>query len=150
MPGNPGVFRRIPELNFAKGLSMRNSSRMRTLAVVMVLLFAAGALHAQESRIPYDLPARKAQVLEKIDAEIKSLDALYKFLHVHPELSYEEEKTAARMAKELKALGFEIAQNIGGHGVVGVLKNGDGPTVLIRTDMDALPVVEKTNLPYAS
>jgi amidohydrolase len=130
---------------------MRNSPRMRTLVVVSVLLFAGGALHGQGSEeIPYDVPARKARVLEKIDAEINNLDALYKFLHTHPELSYEEEKTAARMAKELKALGFEITQNVGGHGVVGVLKNGAGPIVLIRTDMDALPIIEKADLPYAS
>ena len=124
---------------------------MRHLAVVTILLLAAGAAHAQPTKeIPYDLAARKAGVVQIIDTELKSLDALYKHLHSHPELSYEEEKTAARMAAELKALGFEVAPNIGGHGVVGVLKNGDGPTVLVRTDMDALPIIEKTELPYAS
>ena len=58
--------------------------------------------------------------------------------------------SAARMAQELKALGFEVTEKVGGHGVVGVLRNGTGPTVLVRTDMDALPVVERTGLPYAS
>src|SRR5207244_6767328 len=97
---------------------------LRNLAVV-TMLSAGGAMHAQGSKdIAYDLPARKAQVVAKIDAEIKSLDALYKHLHTHPELSYEEEHTAFRMATELKALGFEVTQNIGGYGVVGVLKNG--------------------------
>src|SRR6516225_9359856 len=131
---------------------MRNSPTMRNLAVVtVVLLFNTVTVCAQGgNEIPYDVAGRKARVLEKIDAEITSLDALYKSLHSHPELSYEEEKTAARMAKELKPLGFEITQNVGGHGVVGVLKNGDGPTVLVRTDMDALPIVEMTDLPYAS
>jgi amidohydrolase len=130
---------------------MRSSSGMRTLAVVTVLLFAAGTLRAQGSKeIAYDLPARKAQVMKKIDAEINSLDALYKFLHTHPELSYEEEKTAARLAKELRTLEFEVSEKVGGHGVVGTLRNGEGPTILIRTDMDALPIVEKTDLPYAS
>src|SRR5260370_23741839 len=106
---------------------MRNSPRMRTLAIVTALLLNSGALHGQGSKeIPYDVPARKTQVLEKIDAEIDNLDALYKSLHMHPELSYEEEKTAARMAKELKALGFELTRNIGGHGCVGGLKNSDG------------------------
>ena len=67
---------------------------MRNLAIVSILL-AGGSIHAQETKtVAYDLPARKAQVVEKIDAEIKSLDALYKHLHSHPELSYEEEKTA--------------------------------------------------------
>ncbi len=100
--------------------------------------------------ISYDLPARKALVTKVIDAELKSLDALYKQLHAYPELSYEEEKTSARLAKELKSLGFEVTEKIGGHGIVGVLKNGDGPTLLVRTDMDALPIIEKTELAYAS
>ncbi len=130
---------------------MRFSPKMWMLAVVTALLLAGGTLHAQGGKeIPYDLPARKALIVEKIDAEINSLDALYKHLHTNPELSYEEEKTAARLAKELKTLGFEVTEKVGGHGVVGVLKNGDGPTVLIRTDMDALPIIEKTGLAYAS
>ncbi len=79
-----------------------------------------------------------------------SLETLYKYLHTHPELSFEEEQTAARMAKELKSLGFEVTTKVGVTGVVGVLKNGPGPTVLVRTDMDALPVTEATGLPYAS
>ena len=78
------------------------------------------------------------------------LVALYKHLHANPELSLQEEQTAARMAEELKKLGFEVTTKVGGHGVVGVLKNGTGPTVLVRTDMDALPVTEQTGLPYAS
>jgi hippurate hydrolase len=85
-----------------------------------------------------------------IDQECSSLEALYKHLHAHPELSNQEEQTSARLAKELKALGFEVTTNVGGTGVVGILKNGDGPTVLVRTDMDALPVTEATGLPYAS
>jgi amidohydrolase len=90
------------------------------------------------------------EIGKRIDAELTSLEALYKHLHTHPELAFEEEKTAARMAKELKALGFEVTTGVGGHGVVGVLRNGKGPTVMVRTDMDALPVTEKTGLPYAS
>jgi hippurate hydrolase len=96
------------------------------------------------------LAERVAAVNKSIDGEYKSLEALYKQLHAHPELSFQEEQTAARMAKELKDLGFEVTTKVGGHGVVGVLKNGKGPTVLVRTDMDALPVTEKTGLPYAS
>jgi amidohydrolase len=89
-------------------------------------------------------------IQRRIQQEIGSLEALYKHLHAHPELSYEEDRTAARMAKELASLGFEVTTNVGGHGVVGVMKNGTGPTVLVRTDMDALPVTEATGLPYAS
>src|SRR5262249_40071742 len=78
------------------------------------------------------------------------LDALYKHLHTHPELSLQEEATSARLAEELKKLGFEVTTGVGGHGIVGVLENGKGPTVLVRTDMDALPVTEQTGLSYAS
>ena len=79
-----------------------------------------------------------------------SLDSLYIDLHKNPELSLHEEKTAAKMAGRLRNLGFEVTERVGGYGVVGVLKNGAGPTLLVRTDMDALPVREQTGLPYAS
>ncbi len=82
--------------------------------------------------------------------QLDRLEALYKHLHAHPELSLQEEQTAARMARELRTLGLEVTEKVGGHGVVGVLRNGKGPTVLVRTDLDALPVVERTGLPYAS
>jgi amidohydrolase len=92
------------------------------------------------------------------DAELPSLLTIYKDLHTHPELSGHEEKSSALVAKELRAVGCEVTEKVGkydkpnltGYGVVGVLKNGAGPTVLIRTDMDALPVVEETGVPYAS
>jgi hippurate hydrolase len=90
------------------------------------------------------------EINKRIDGDLPSLEKLYKHLHAHPELAFEEKLTAARMAKELKALGFTVTTGVGGHGVVGVLKNGEGPTVLVRTDMDALPVTEQTGLPYAS
>jgi hippurate hydrolase len=95
-------------------------------------------------------PERLKEIRARIDQEYASLEALYKHLHSNPELSHEEVKSAARMAQELKALGFEVTTGVGGTGVVGVLRNGKGPTVLVRTDMDALPVTEKTGLPYAS
>lgn len=90
------------------------------------------------------------QVLQGLDALYPELDALYRNLHQSPELSTQEEKTAAKMAERLRALGFEVTQKVGGHGVVGLLRNGQGPTVMLRTDLDALPVEEKTGLPYAS
>ncbi|MFF1632797.1 amidohydrolase [Leifsonia sp. NPDC058248] len=79
-----------------------------------------------------------------------TLDALYRDLHEHPELSFEEVRTAAIAAAELRAAGFDVIEAIGRTGVVGVLRNGDGPTVLLRADMDALPVEEDTGLEYAS
>ncbi len=97
------------------------------------------------------LPAAAAPpVLAGLDALYPSLDALYIDLHRNPELSLHEERTAAKMAERLRTLGFEVTEHVGGHGVVGVLRNGKGPVVLLRTDMDALPVEEKTGLPYAS
>ena len=78
------------------------------------------------------------------------LPALYHWLHQHPELSTREVETSARIAAELCAAGFEVATGVGGTGVVGVLRNGNGPTVLVRTDMDALPITERTGLAYAS
>jgi hippurate hydrolase len=81
---------------------------------------------------------------------LPELAQFYKSLHQTPELSFEEEKTAAKMADQLRQLGFAVTEKIGGHGVVGVLKNGDGPTLLLRADMDGLPVVEQTGVPYAS
>ena len=92
------------------------------------------------------------------DAELPSLLTIYKDIHTHPELSGYEERTAALVVKELRAAGCQVTEHVGkyensklkGYGVVGVMKNGDGPTVLVRTDMDALPVEEDTGLPYAS
>jgi hippurate hydrolase len=92
------------------------------------------------------------------DAELPSLLAIYKDLHTHPELSTHEERSAALVAKELKAAGCEVTDHVGKYdkpgltcfGVIGVMKNGTGPTVAIRTDLDALPVHEETGLPYAS
>jgi amidohydrolase len=92
------------------------------------------------------------------DAELPSLLGIYKDIHSHPELSGYEERTAALVAKELRAAGCQVTEHLGkyenskhkAYGVVGVMKNGGGPTVLVRTDMDALPVEEETGLPYAS
>lgn len=80
----------------------------------------------------------------------ESLEAVYRDLHAHPELSGQEVRTAARAAGWLAEHGFEVTERVGGTGVVGVLRNGDGPAVALRADMDALPVVEATGLPYAS
>src|SRR5256885_5136319 len=91
-----------------------------------------------------------APELSGLDEAYPALDALYQDLHRNPELSKHEEKTAAKMASRLRQLGFETTEHVGGNGVIGVLRNGKGPTVLVRTDMDGLPVKEKTGLPYAS
>ena len=96
-----------------------------------------------------DAPARD-DVRSAVNAESANLLDLYRHLHAHPELSFHEEKTAARLAEELRPLGFEVTTGVGKYGVVAVLKNGSGPTVLVRSDLDGLPVKEQTGVSYAS
>jgi amidohydrolase len=90
------------------------------------------------------------EVLTGLDGIGGELEELYRDIHQHPELSLQERRTAARAAEALASAGFEVTSGVGGTGVVGVLRNGDGPTVMLRADMDALPVEEATGLPYAS
>src|SRR4051795_11461390 len=78
------------------------------------------------------------------------LQGTYRDLHAHPELSFREHRTAGLAAGWLTGHGYQVTQGIGGSGVTGVVRNGDGPVVLLRADMDALPVLERTGLPYAS
>ena len=89
-------------------------------------------------------------VRARVAAEYPSLRALYEQLHRHPELSTMEVNTPALLAKELRAVGVEVTERVGGNGVVGVLRSGAGPTVLLRADMDGLPIKEATGVPYAS
>jgi hippurate hydrolase len=106
------------------------------------------------SLIPCFAPTLAADVRATVKAQVNqrypALLELYKHLHAHPELSLCEEKTSARLADELRRAGYEVTTTVGGYGVVAVLKNGAGPTVLVRADIDALPVKEQTGLPYAS
>src|SRR2546423_7897114 len=105
------------------------------------------------------LPTFAQQTPQQIaDAELPSLLNIYQDIHTHPELSTQEQRTSALLAKELKAIGCDVTEKVGKYdkpeqkcfGVVGLMKNGDGPVVLVRTDLDALPVQEETGLPYAS
>lgn len=89
-------------------------------------------------------------VLANLNALLPEMEALYKDLHMHPELSMQETRTADIAATRLRTAGFDVTTQIGKTGVVGLLRNGDGPTVMLRADMDALPVEEATGLPYAS
>ena len=113
-------------------------------------------LHALSFLVALAVPLRAADgttpavVAQKLAADYPSLLALYSDLHAHPELSLMEEKTAAKLAAELRAVGFEVTEKFGGHGIVGVLKNGPGPTLLVRADLDGLPLLEETGVPYAS
>jgi len=112
---------------------------VRLISAGCCLLIAAASATAQDA-------ALKAQVAPVVtDAA-----ALYVDLHQHPELSSHETRTAALLAEKLRALGYEVTEHVGGTGVVAIMKNGSGPTVMLRTELDALPVEEKTGLPYAS
>ncbi len=119
------------------------SSRRSILVLVLV---AAGTLPARGQQAASTPPAAEPWIA----AHRTELDALYKHLHTHPELSFQEHETARRIAEELRKAGAEVTTGVGRVGVVGVLRNGPGPVVLVRTDMDALPVTEETGLLYAS
>ncbi len=120
--------------------------KIRSLLLSLLSLWIAPLVMAQQT--PQSLA----------DAELPSLLTIYKDVHSHPELSTQEQRTSALIAKELRAAGCEVTEDFGkydnpklkSYGVIGVMKNGDGPKVLVRTDMDALPVEEETGLPYAS
>src|SRR6478672_717087 len=88
--------------------------------------------------------------LRSLDALLPDLAGLYKDVHSHPELSMQETRTAKLAADRLRGAGYEVTTGVGKTGVVGLLRNGDGPTVMLRADMDALPIQEATGLPYAS
>src|SRR6478672_773627 len=119
----------------------------RQILVLAVLAVSAVSAVAQQTSLD-----------ALIERDLASLLATYRNLHMAPELSHREEKTSAFVAGELRKLGFTVTERIGkyensqwlGYGIVGVLKNGPGPTVLVRTELDALPVEEKTGLPYSS
>ena len=114
----------------------------RTALFLISLLVAAVPLFAAD--------AWQAPSQSQVDAIYPQIESLYENLHRHPELSHHEVRTAATIAGQLRSLGFDVSTGVGGTGVVGVLKNGPGPTVMIRAELDALPVLEKTGLPYAS
>ena len=117
-----------------------------SLAASAALLSASLApVHAE-----LDVAGLKKAIAASIESSYPQLDALYKEIHAHPELAFQEVKTAARLAAEMRALGFEVTENVGRTGLVAIYKNGDGPTIMVRTELDALPMEEKTGLDYAS
>lgn len=114
---------------------------MKFLSLLLLFSFSA-------TLMPPEPTVKSIQKL--VDDDLDYLLKFYKDRHENPEISLEEKETSALLATELRGLGFEVTENFGGYGIVGILKNGKGPTILYRTDMDALPMYEKTDLPYQS
>jgi hippurate hydrolase len=111
-------------------------------SVVVILTLSGGAFA--------DAPQSTNPSVPEVTALEPELEALYKDLHQHPELAFHERRTAAALASRVKALGFEVTTGIGQTGIVAIMRNGPGPVVMLRTELDALPVEEKTGLPFAS
>lgn len=123
------------------------STAYRTLIIaIIIIVFGTQPLTG--------LRAKQTDIFNNLnrllDLNYYQLESAYKKLHTSPELSFQEKETSSFIAGELKKYGYEVTANIGGYGVVGMLKNGSGPVVMVRTDMDALPIKELTNLPYQS
>jgi hippurate hydrolase len=119
---------------------------LNQLAILIASLAASCSALAQ---VPD--PARLgSSIKQSLDRNYAGLEIFYKDLHQHPELSFGETRTAAAIAAQMRTLGFEVTEKVGGTGVVAIFRNGDGPKVLVRTELDGLPMEEKTGLPYAS
>ncbi len=117
--------------------------RKLAISIIFLCLTTFNVTMAQVDR-------QKDLINKQIDEQYNKLEILYKKLHQHPELSFQEIETSKVMVQELKNAGFEVTANFGGNSIVGILRNGNGPVIMLRTDMDALPILEKTGLPYAS
>jgi amidohydrolase len=119
----------------------------------LATLLASAALCASlplQAHAEFDVVSLKSTIERSVESDYPNLDALYKDIHAHPEIAFQEEKTAAKLAAEMRALGFEVTEHVGKTGLVAIYQNGDGPTIMVRTELDALPMEEKTGLPYAS
>ena len=124
--------------------TLKSASPVRQLAM---LTFAI----ASTAAAAFDPTQEKARIAAILERTYPHLESLYKDIHTHPELGFHETRTAAILAKQIRALGFEVTEGFGGStGIVAVYRNGPGPTIMIRTELDALPMEDKTGLPYAS
>jgi amidohydrolase len=121
--------------------------RFAKILLASTMLCAASILPAHAE---LDVIKLKAAIEKSVEADYPKLDALYKDIHAHPEIAFQEVNTAAKLAAEMRALGFEVTEKVGKTGLVAIYKNGEGPTIMVRTELDALPMEEKTGLSYAS
>ncbi len=116
----------------------------------LAALALTGLLASTSPALALNAPVARAAIDAQLTKSYPGLDALYRQIHAHPELAFQEKATAARLAKEMRALGFEVTEGVATTGLVAIYHNGPGPTVLVRTELDALPMEEKTGLPWAS
>src|ERR1700716_3125296 len=123
---------------------------MKHFAKPFLVYAALCALTVLPAHAELDVSRLAAAIDASLEADYPKLDALYKDIHAHPELAFEEVKTAARLTAEMRALGFEVTEKVGKTGLVAIYSNGDGPTIMVRTELDGLPMEEKTGLPSAS
>src|SRR4030081_3372802 len=123
---------------------------MMRLLKPLLASVALCSLLSLPARAELDVAKLKTTIEASVENEYPKLDALYKDIHAHPEIAFQEVKTAARLAAEMRGLGFEVTEKVGKTGLVALYKNGDGPTIMVRTELDALPMEEKTGLAYAS
>jgi metal-dependent amidase/aminoacylase/carboxypeptidase family protein len=123
---------------------------MMRLLKPLLASVALCSLLSLPARAELDVAKLKTTIEASVENEYPKLDALYKDIHAHPEIAFQEVKTAAKLAAEMRAIGFEVTEQVGKTGLVAIYKNGDGPTIMVRTELDALPMEEKTGLPYAS
>jgi amidohydrolase len=140
-----------------EGIEMRNTKtpaflELAKMAFVLLVAFCCpNPRHAAaDEPLSKSLTERLAQVSRVTNQYITNLVNIYKDIHSRPELSLQEERTSTKLAGLMKEFGYEVHTKVGGHGIVCIFRNGTGPTVMVRTDMDALPVVEQTSLLYAS
>lgn len=122
----------------------------KPLLAAFAAAFLLGSMVALPAQGELDVANLKQSIEASFEFDYPRLDALYKDIHAHPELAFQEEKTAAKLAAEMRAIGFEVTEKVGRTGLVALYRNGDGPTIMVRTELDALPMEEKTGLPYAS
>jgi hippurate hydrolase len=123
---------------------------MNRFTRTLLISAALGALSVSPVRAELDVAGLKASIEKSVEADYPKLDSLYKDIHAHPEIAFQEVKTAERLAAEMRALGFEVTEKVGKTGLVAIYGNGEGPTIMVRTELDALPMEEKTGLAYAS
>jgi amidohydrolase len=123
---------------------------MTRVAKLLLTSAALSAITLASAHAEIDVAKLKPAIEASVEADYPKLDALYKDIHAHPEIAFQELKTAAKLAAEMRALGFEVTEGVGKTGLVAIYKNSDGPTIMVRTELDALPMEEKTGLPYAS